>query len=592
MLLRMLVCALGAMSAPPAFAATDLLRQGVSQEARLDLFGARQTFREALRSDPEQTGLVEHAAWFLYRNGFHDGECLELMEKARVRASDPKAASEAIDRLRSELGLSTTTFDGSVPYPRRLPAASDLPGRLQYARELFWSRHPAESESAYEALLIKLPEEPALHLEIARVEITRKRYAEAAAHLAKARSLRPSEPEIALEQSRLHLARARVYHYSGEFPGASREYRAALAADPNLAEAAYGLAETDLRIGAVPEARLLLSRWPSRSDAYDWPGRLDLYRETAAPRLQALGDYFRNSLNYRAFDAGLRARLRPFGPLELTLETTHGWYDQTGFSGIERQTGAFSAIYQPNETYAFSGFAAVNGYSTGWTSANGGAGFMLRPNSALKLDFRADRIDVVDSEPPLGFAIYSLATTIGAVGGRAVMTQGSVTAAWEPLERVEIFGKYRGAAISERNTLSDCYLSMAYGILRNPSLKIGYGFYHESVLFPAPVYRQGNDSAAVYYDPRNLNVQNLFLEWSQEIDRYWSSGLEAHFYQNPANGGVGVGPFAYVKYAWRGDQSVRLDARDFDQNRGLNRDGSASGHYSALNFVFSYALLF
>jgi hypothetical protein len=447
--------------------------------------------------------------------------------------------------------------------------------------------------------------------------MARREYARAAAHLATARALRPEEPEIALEQSRLealegnrsaalrslqgiavpdewmlHLARARAYHYAGEFPDASREYRDVLATNPYLEEAAYGLTETDLRTGAVPEARQLLSAWPARSVADDWSDRIALEREIAGPRIEALGDFSLNSLTYQTFDAGIAARFRPFDPLELTFTTTHGWFSQNGFTTINRQTGGLALVYQPNEFWALSGFIGVNGYSSGWTSVNGGVGVMVRPFSTLKLDFNAAHLDVVDSEPPFGVALYDLAATIGGVGSRSTMNMGSVSATWNPLERVDVFGKFRAASITSGNTLTDAYLSVAYNLLRAPKLRVGYGIYNERVLFAAPLYRQGNSVTSAYYDPENLIVQNFFIEWSQNLGRHWDYGLEGHLYQQPGNGGLGTAAFTYLRYSWEGNQAVRIDARAFDQNRGLNRNGSSSGSYSVVNLVISYEYSF
>ncbi len=604
------------MSLRSVFAADpDLMQRGIQDEQKLDLFGARECFEEALKENPQQLGLVEHTAWFLYLNGFHNNECLELLEKTRSHSSDPHAVGMAISQLKQEMGLAPSLRGQSMPPVSR--SASDLPGQLKQARELFWSGSPIESEKAYEKLLGELPREASLHLEIARVEIAQHEYAKAGAHLVTARSLRPTEPEIALEQARLealegnrsaalsslkgitfpdewtlHLARARAYHYAGEFPDASREYRATLATNPYLEEAAYGLTETDLRTGSVPEARQLLSTWPARSVADDWTDRIDLEREIAAPQVRVLGDFFLNSITYQTFDAGIEARFRPFDPLELTLSTTHGWFSQTGFSAINRQTGGLSLVYQPTEFWALSGFVGVNSYSSGWTSVNGGIGFMVRPFSTLKFDFRADHLDVVDSEPPFGMSIYDLAATIGGVGSRSTMDMGSVSATWNPLERVDVYGKFRAASITSGNTLTDYYLSAAYNFLRVPKLRVGYGIYNERLLFAAPLYRQGNNTTSAYYDPQNLIVQNFFAEWSQNLGKHWDYGVEGHFYQQPGNGGVGAAAFTYLKYSWLGDQAVRLDARVFDQNRGLNRNGSSSGSYSAINLVLSYEYSF
>jgi len=229
------------MSLRSVFAAnTDLLHRGIRDEQKLDLFGARDCFREALKENPQQPGLVEHTAWFLYLNGFHDNECLGLLEKTRPVSTSPHAVDMAIIQLKQEMGLTQAVRSEYIPPKKLTTHSSDLPERLQNARKLFWSGDPAESEKVYETLLAELPDEPSLHLEIARVEIAQHEYSKASAHLATACSLRPAEPEIALEKANLqalegnrsaalsslkgvvipddwtlHLAQARAYHYAG-----------------------------------------------------------------------------------------------------------------------------------------------------------------------------------------------------------------------------------------------------------------------------------------------------------------------------------------------------------------------------------------
>ncbi len=598
-------------------AAAALFRSGRQAAERLDLFGARDDLRAALQRDPSLPGLREYTAWLLFLNGFHDRECLGLFEQVRKSASDPRAVDSSIAMLRQELGLEQSVPRDPVPRPYKVPAPGNLPARLQYARELFWSGSPQDAQPVIEQLVAKKPDEPFLRLQLARVLIARNKYREAAEELAAARKLRPQEPEVALELAKaealrgrrtaalralrdvefpdegpIHLVRARAYHYAGEFMPASHEYRRALASRPYDEIAAHGLAETTLRTGAVPEARALLAGWPDVSLVSDWSDRQTLEREVAAPRVRAGGSYFGNSLTYRNWNAGADFRFRPIDALEIGLSAIHGWFLQDGFSDINRQTGALSVVWQPGDVWALSGHVGVNGYSTGWTSAAGGVGLMVRPFSTLQLNINADHLDVVDSEPWHGIALYDMAATIGAAGGQATMDALAVSATWNPLERVEVFGKYKIASVTSNNTLNDYYASASYKILRNPKLLAGYGISQTMFSEAAPVFVEGTNSTSYYYDPKNLIVQNFYAEFAQDIGKHFSWGGEAHLYQQPLNGGVGTGLFSYLKFKWADNQALRVDARWFSQDRGLNRDGTASGSYSALNLVAIYEYSF
>lgn len=595
--------------------AEALFKRGQEAEARLDLFGARADFRKAIEIDPTIPGLLEHTAWFLYLNGFHNQECLRILEACLPKASDPDAVRKAIAQLREEMGLDQSRARPPTLRPDRSPASP--PERLQYAREMFWSGDPKEAAALFGELVRETPKEASLHLELARVLIALNDYPAAARELRIARELQPTEPEIALEQAKaeafrgrrtaalhalecvsfpdsapLHLARARAYHYAGEFLPASAEYRQVLAERPFDESAAHGLTETALRTNAVPEARTLLRQWPSVSLVSDWSERLTLERELAAPRVMASGSLFSNILTYRNWNAGAAFHFRPIDALEVNLDTTHGWFAQDDFSPIERQTGELGLRYQATDIWAATANFGINGYNSGWTSVIGGVGLLVHPVSTLEIQLKADHMDVVDSEPPLGISLYDLAATIGAVGGRATMNIASLSATWKPVERVEFFGKYKLAELTGQSILTDCYVNASYTLLRSPLVRLGYGFSQTRFSKGSPVYRDGASSTSYYYDPQNLLVQNYYAEFSQNLGKNFTYGAEAHFYQQPINGGIGAGFFGHVKYSLTGNQALRIDFSYFSQDRGLNRDGSSSAHYDCLNIVAGYEYRF
>lgn len=595
--------------------AEELFARGQEAEARLDLFGARVDFRKAIEIDPSVLGLLEHTAWFFYLNGFHNQECLQVLEACLPKASSPDAVRTAISQLREEMGLEQS--HPRPPTPRPAQPAANPTARLQYAREIFWSGAPKEASALLGELIRENPNEAALHWELARVLIGMNDYAAAGRELRIARKLQPSEPEIALEQSKaealrgrrtaalralqgisfpdpapLHLARARAYHYAGEFLPASAEYRQVLAERPFDEIAAHGLAETSLRTNSVPEARALLRQWPSVSLVADWSDRLSLEREVAAPSAMLSSSLFSNILTYRNWNAGADFRFRPIDALEVNLNTTHGWFAQQDFSSIERQTGELGLLYQVTDIWAASANFGINGYNSGWTSVVGGVGVLVHPVSTLELQLKADHMDVVDSEPPLGVSIYDLAATIGAVGGRATMDILSFSASWKPLERLEFFGKYKLAVLTGESILNDYYVNASYSLLRSPLVRVGYGFSQTRFSKASPVYQDRANSTSFYYDPADLLVQNYYAEFSQNLGKNFAYGAEAHFYQQPLNGGIGAGFFGHVKYSLRGNQALRIDVSYFSQDRGLNRDGTSSAHYDSLNIVASYEFRF
>lgn len=91
---------------------------------RQEILAAREELRAAFREDPGDAPLRERYAWFLYSNGFHDRECLSLLEESlrNGRASDPTGLFNAIVEVRRELRLPST--------PLRKPQASVSSGKM------------------------------------------------------------------------------------------------------------------------------------------------------------------------------------------------------------------------------------------------------------------------------------------------------------------------------------------------------------------------------------------------------------------------------------------------------------------------------
>lgn len=86
-----------------------VLRGDLSQSGQ-QILRAREEYRQALAENPTDSALRERYAWFLYSNGFHDKECLRLLEQSlnRSNAADPAGLFNAIVEVRERLGLPST----------------------------------------------------------------------------------------------------------------------------------------------------------------------------------------------------------------------------------------------------------------------------------------------------------------------------------------------------------------------------------------------------------------------------------------------------------------------------------------------------
>lgn len=215
--------------------------KGLEAEKSLNLYEARDCFREALQESPEAPGVAEHVAWFLFLNGFHDEECLGLLRKAGPKGQDPAAMERAARQVERELGLrgppddaekaeqkafqktkieqaafgSDTDRGGSLvdagQYAQGVVLLekgvqenpSDQVLELKLARAYFWSGQKREADQAYGRLLEKHPGNPALLLERAQLAASQDQYERARTLLAKAEKARPGDTRILLERSRV-----------------------------------------------------------------------------------------------------------------------------------------------------------------------------------------------------------------------------------------------------------------------------------------------------------------------------------------------------------------------------------------------------
>lgn len=590
-------------------------QNGLKAERNLDLFGARDHFRVAIQNGG-QRGWKEHVAWFMYINGFHNRECMRLFEEVLPQAADRNATARAIAHLKEVTGQNPPAPRPPVKRPITVSVTAELSRRLQYARELYWSGNASDAEGVIRGIIKQKPKEPALQWELSKVLLAMDRVDEAVATLHEALKARPDEPELmidcataeALRNKRsnankvlgegdftdpapAHKARARAHHYVGEFVPAAREYEKALTTAPNDELVAHGLTECRLRNNDIGGARDLMSAWAGQTKSLDWKDREELERELAASRVRTGFGYFHNSLDYDRWEVGADWRMRPLDELEGTLAITQGWFDQKGFSSIDRQTAHMYLRYQPDSYWAVFGDLGVNDYNNGWTSLVGGLGVMVRPISTLELSVAAEHSDIVDNEPSLGSPFYSMGTTLGGVGGEATMDALTMKASWTPVENTDIYLSYRFADLTDDNHFTEIYSSIAYTFRRMPLIKVGYAFSLMDAEDPAPIYTEGAASTPYYYDPNNRMMHHLYVEHMGRIADHWFYGTEARGICDQ-DGGFGTVLTAYVRYRWNDSHALRLDARYFTQNHGWDRNNNQSGHYDAINLIAIYEYRF
>ena len=122
-------------AATPSAPLLDLTEKGHLAELQQQLLTARQDYRQALARNPDDAALRERYAWFLYANGYHDKECLRLLEASlrQDNASNPVGLFNAIVEVREELGLPATPLKKPAGVSSRITASSGHRNRSKAA---------------------------------------------------------------------------------------------------------------------------------------------------------------------------------------------------------------------------------------------------------------------------------------------------------------------------------------------------------------------------------------------------------------------------------------------------------------------------
>jgi len=214
---------------------------GLEAEKSLKLYEARDHFRKAVKENPDASGVAEHAAWFLFLNGFHDEECVALFRQAGSKGQDSAAMERAARQVERELGVRGPADEAEKAEQKAFQkmkveqaatgtdaergsslvdageyaegvvllekAVKEAPGdevlELKLTRAYFWSGKKVEADQAYGRLLEKHPGNPALLYERAEVAISRDDYEKARTFLTAAEKARPGDTRILLERSRM-----------------------------------------------------------------------------------------------------------------------------------------------------------------------------------------------------------------------------------------------------------------------------------------------------------------------------------------------------------------------------------------------------
>jgi hypothetical protein len=119
-----------------------------------------------------------------------------------------------------------------------------------------------------------------------------------------------------------------------------------------------------------------------------------------------------------------------------------------------------------------------------------------------------------------------------------------------------------------------------------PYLRAAYNYFYLDLQDPAPLFTENTRTESAYYDPIDFETHTLRLEFRHNYGKHFSSGVEGAVSYIPDSEGTSKSVFAFAVCRFDDHCALRLDARWFYQNRGVDRIGE-TGHFRARNFILS-----
>lgn len=618
---------------------------GFSEEAAL-------VFLKALESDPANKDLLRGRAWNLKETGrlvealkiykkiypelevdrpLHEQHKLlagKLSEENQIsinnlkgRLEKNRSDSEAARDLMRNLGYQGH-FQEAAQLAEKLLAGqpSDLVLRLDYARILWWDRRFDQAGAQYLLLLEKMPGNPFILLEYGRLKADEGRLVEAETLLLTAAAELPEEARIgralAEVQARLGnydkalrtvtavgvsdeqrldrmLAAARSRHFSGRLKEAVPLYQDGLKYYPHHPELLWGLAECTVLTGDYLKTRTALNGFKEAAFSDVRVSRLEqqLWKATA-PRIDTRLQYYFNSSRFSRLNGGVTAELPVTPELLLGADAAVSSFRQDGYRSLTRESLGLKLKYALHQTLDLESTVGGNLYERGHDRPFASAKLSARPFTGLYASASWDRIDIIDTEPIFGNAIYNHVVTIGSVGSRLYSDEYGFYLQQDLLSgRLVLSGKLVLGEYSDNNQKQSRYAGLSYRILEKPGLEAGYQYFYLDYRKPATLYYEGALNTSAYYDPVNFEVHTGFVRLGHELMSGLKLNTEFRAAHIPKSDGMGYSVFGNLVWDVGPQSEIRIDGRYFYQNRGVERTG-VSGIFRAVDMMIGYIFRF
>ena len=543
-----------------------------------------------------------------------DDPYLEKVRKLKLKISE-SPDTKALKKDLINIYVKHNKLDNAIQTAEDLRSdnALDKPTQLQLARVLHWNGNNHQSEIEYRSLIKESPDSAFLHYELAGIleadgrfdealntlersisiypdaAVTKRRYAEVLAQMGRVDEAAKAASSIdPVKSARLTglLARARSLHFSDRLTEAQKAYQTVLNEYPYNTDALWGMTETSINTGRYKSARVALAKW---EEAGQDP-RLEKQKRLLAllpPVLEAQVEYYTNASDFTRINYGADYSFNT-GP-ELRLKT--GYYSsefsQDGFKDVTRHTLFIEAKKPVSEKVHLSGRLALKKYdNNNNTNINGNVAMQFLHSRDFTSEIEYRHFDTIDTVLSFRNTLNSYVVTIGSVGLDIQSNDYKLYLSYGLTPRVSLSGELVHGEYSDGNTKHSLWFEAGYQISNAPDLRVAYDYFYLDFKNPASTFSEGTQSETAYWDPINFDSHTLRLEYRDDYNKYLSYGAKVALSFIPKSQGTAKALSIFGLYKIREHIFLQLDARWFDQDKGIDRVGE-TGHWWANNYNIS-----
>ncbi len=512
-------------------------------------------------------------------------------------------------------------LDNAIQTAEDLRSSNELDKitHLQLSRILLWNGNKDQSEIEYRELIKGSPNSAFLHYELAGIlevngkldealktlekslniypdaAVTKRRYAEVLAQLGKGdEAVKTASSIDTAESSRLSglLAIARALHFSERLTEAQGAYQTVLNEYPYNTDALWGMSKISIDTGKYKSARATIAKWEEAG-----PGpRLEKQKEllaSSSPVLEVQAEHYTNSSNYTRNNYGADYSFSTRPELRLKTGYYHSDFSQDGFSDVSRDTLFIHAKNPLSGKAQLSGRLALKKYDNGNnTNVNGNIELQYKHSNKLTSVISFRHFDIIDTVLSFNNTLNSYVVTIGSVGLDIQSDDYKLYLTYGLAPRVSLSGEIVYGKYSDGNTKNSLWFDATYQVRLKPDIRIAYNYFHLDFKNPAITFTEGTQSEGAYWDPINFDAHTLRLEYRDDYNKRLSYGAKIAVSYSPKSQGTSEALSIFGTYRIRDQLSLRLDARWFDSNKGIDRAGTEEGPWWASNYNISLQYMF